>query len=240
VVKNVAGYDMNKLYVGSFGTLAVVTELVFKLRPLAEMSETVAVTSKDPRSLARVAGGIRATLDPVSLFLVRREGESELLVRFMESEAAVKYQVEHVLRSFDKDSGAEVLDPRRSESVWKGVADVDLAASVALRLSVPVSMTADVLSGLLSSHADAVATADFGTGIIRVAFDSSEDSAVEQVKRLRADAVARGGSLFIERAEEGVRRRSDAWGEVGPTAAIMKAIKMRFDPQGILNPGRFV
>src|SRR5215470_11664778 len=72
VVKNVAGYDMNKLYIGSFGTLAVITELVFKLRPLPERSCTVVVISKDLQSLARLAKQVLdSELQPASVFLAK-------------------------------------------------------------------------------------------------------------------------------------------------------------------------
>jgi glycolate oxidase FAD binding subunit len=49
-----------------------------------------------------------------------------------------------------------------------------------------------------------------------------------------------GGTLFIERASFSVRKEIDAWGDAGPVGALMQALKTRFDPDSLLNPGRFV
>jgi FAD/FMN-containing dehydrogenase len=87
---------------------------------------------------------------------------------------------------------------------------------------------------------DCVAAADIGTGIIRLAFETDQESAVDQIKRLRASAAGANGTLVIERAPAETRRVADAWGNVGSTAELVRSIKARFDPQSLLNPGKFV
>ena len=71
-------------------------------------------------------------------------------------------------------------------------------------------------------------------------FDADDESAIETIKQLRADAAAMGGTLFVERAPAIVKQQVDAWGEVGATTSLMRSIKAKFDPQSLLNPGRFV
>src|SRR5215467_6750422 len=106
VVKNVAGYDLNKLYVGSFGTLAVITEVILKLRPVPERSATMLVTASDLLSIQDFASRIKASrLRPASLFVLNQGMSSRLgvategpsmLVRFVESAAAVADQVDRL------------------------------------------------------------------------------------------------------------------------------------------------
>lgn len=250
VVKNVAGYDMNKLYVGSFGTLAVLTELTFKLRPLPECVVTLLVTSKNRESLVRLAKRARASeLQPASIFLTRGlragslglpDGDDALLIRFVESEAAVKHQTDWIARSLDGSHDLTTLDESTGASLWQIVADIDLQAGIACKLSVPQSDGSTFFERMLKAIPECIATADLATGIIRIAFDAEHESAIDLIGRLRADASAIGGALFIERAPTVVRQRADAWGDVGATARLMQSTKEKFDPQSILNPGRFV
>jgi glycolate dehydrogenase FAD-binding subunit len=249
VVKNVAGYDMNKLYVGSFGTLAVLTELIFKLRPLPEASATLIVVSKENTGgIEMAARVINSELQPASIFLT--EGLSFdateahavgrlLAIRFIDNEAAVNHQLGRVADMPGDVEEISLLGEAEAETFWKRVADLDQLAGVAVKISVPVSRAPAYFDSLVS-QAGCVATADVGTGIIRLAFDSDEEQAIEVIKRMRAEAIAAGGTLFIERAAPSVRLRADAWGEIGPTGRLMRDIKERFDPASLLNPGRFL
>lgn len=248
VVKNVAGYDMNKLYVGSYGTLAIITELTFKLRPLAERSSTIMITSKYRGPLFQLARRVLASeLQPASVVLTRRLfatlasswPDDALLIRFIDSEAAVEHQVNWVMRAIDDSYLGTRLSADEADTTWAEVADFDQQA-VRVRFSVPLSAVPAEFEKAFLAHLECVATADIGTGIIRMAFDPDERSVVDQIKRLRASAAGANGTLVIERALAEVRREADAWGDVGSTAGLMRSIKARFDPQSILNPGKFV
>jgi glycolate oxidase FAD binding subunit len=248
VVKNVAGYDMNKLYAGSFGTLAIITELTFKLRPLPERSSTIVITSKYRDPLFQLARRVLASeLQPASVVLTRRLSGSSasplpddaLLIRFVDCEAAVEHQVDWVIRAIDETYEATVLSENEADAVWAEVADFDQRA-IRVRLSVPLSEVPAEFEKAFLTHLDCVAAADAGTGIIRLAFDTDQGSAVDQIKRLRASAAGANGTLVIERAPAETRRAADAWGDVGSTAELVRSIKARFDPQSLLNPGKFV
>ncbi|MGA9770937.1 MAG: FAD-binding oxidoreductase [Blastocatellia bacterium] len=245
VVKNVAGYDMNKLYVGSFGTLAVITEVTLKLRPLPESFATVVVTGKNQKSLIEFAKRVLASeMMPSSIFLTRRLftkqfGDDALLLRFIESEAAVRHQLDWVERSVGSDYQSVVMTEAESEVLWKTVADIDARAANAVRISVLVSIASEAFERSLAT-CQCISAADLGVGIIRMAIDGDGESAIETIKRLRADAISMGGTLFIERAPKVVKQQVDAWGEVGATTSLMQSIKAKFDPETLLNPGRFV
>ncbi len=248
VVKNVAGYDMNKLYAGSYGSLAIITELTFKLRPLPDRSSTIVITSQYRGPLFQLARRVLASeLQPTSVVLTRRLSElagsswpdDSLLVRFNDSEAAVKHQVDWVVQAIDENYKATLLSENEAGAVWAEVADFDRRA-MRVRLSVPLSAVPAEFEKALLAHLECVAVADIGTGIIRLAFDADDGSAVDQIKRLRASAAGANGTLAIEKAPAEVRRAADAWGDVGSTAELMRSIKARFDPQSLLNPGKFV
>jgi glycolate oxidase FAD binding subunit len=248
VVKNVAGYDMNKLYVGSYGTLAVLTELTFKLRPLPDRNSTVMITSRYRGRLFKLARQILGSgFQPASVVLTRRTCESlapnwpdnVLLIRFIDSEAAVEAQLKGVIRLTDDDYKTTVLGEAEAGAVWAAVADFD-NREIQVRLSVPrSSVPAEFEKALLSSF-ECVASADIGTGIIRVGFDADERTGIDHIRGLRSREADLGVAVVVEKAPAGVRREVDSWGAVGSTSELMRLIKQRFDPQSILNPGKFV
>jgi glycolate oxidase FAD binding subunit len=248
VVKNVAGYDMNKLYIGSFGTLAVITELTLKLRPLADSSSSITMRSESLRTVGEMARQILAAdLMPVSVVVARDvlrddtgPGGWDLAVRFIENETAVDHQIGRVKEILGSHARFSTHSGEQERALWERLVEIDRTRAVMIKISLPLSKTLETAERMLATVPDSAVVADAGTGIIRIAFDAGDEESIEIIKRLRSEAGAVGGSLIIERAAPLVRRRADAWGEPGPTASIMRAIKARLDPQSLLNPGRFV
>lgn len=246
VVKNVAGYDLNKLYVGSFGTLAVITELNFKLRPLPERFATMQIFAKNPSRLADVAKAVlnTAALQPASIFLINRivEGENEdaLLVRFCDSEKVVDNQIAMVKQFLDEELYANILSDEAAADLWQQVAELDIRTYCAVRISVPIASAVGVYDKLLRMSEVKLAAVDVGVGIIRLGFEGSNQQSVELIKQMRVEAACLGGTLFVERAPALIREQADAWNDVGNLATLMKGMKRNFDPQSLLNPGRFV
>jgi glycolate oxidase FAD binding subunit len=248
VVKNVAGYDMNKLYVGSHGTLAILTELTFKLRPLPDCSSTVMVTSRHRQTLFGLA---REILGPqfqaasivftsrICASLATNWPDEMLLIRFIDSRAAVEAQLNDVIKLTGDGYKTTVLSEAEADMVWAAVADFD-NYEIHVRLSVPRSSVPAEFEKSFLGGLECVASADIGAGIIRMGFDADERTGIDQIKRLRSRGAAHGVAVVVEKASIEVRRAVDSWGEVGSTAELMRSIKARFDPQSILNPGKFV
>jgi len=242
VVKNVAGYDMNKLYIGSFGTLALITELIVKLRPLPDQSATLLATSSDVGLLTKLSTSVlAANLLPASVFIAKAvTTRLALAVRFVESEPAVKYQLDSVMKMIESGIEAQVIGESEAEPLWSQLADIDRRAPVTIKISVPLSATASLAEKLLGEESESFIAADMGAGIIRMAFDLEDQKAIEKIRRLRREAASRGGTLVVERAPVNVKKEINVWGDVGPTIELMKSIKAKFDPQGLLNAGVFV
>ena len=250
VAKNVAGYDMNKLYVGSYGTLAIMTQITFKLRPLPDCRSTLLITSSNPANLFQLGSTMfNSELQPASVVLTRRLTESvdlcanddSLLIRFIDNEAAVKDQVNRVTSTCDRNQQlrVNVLSQMESEALWRAVADLE-HSETRIKISVPISAARELLNQTMTVLPDCIAAVDLGTGIIRLAFDADDESVVDSIQRIRANAVAVNGSVVIEKASLQVRQTIDSWGNVGSTATLMRSIKAAFDPQSLLNPGKFV
>ncbi|MFL6214802.1 MAG: FAD-binding oxidoreductase [Blastocatellia bacterium] len=249
VVKNVAGYDLNKLYVGSYGTLAVITEATFKLRPLPERSVTIALTQKQPERLTSLARQIRASeLQPVAFVLAStpvverlglRNAATALLLRFADNEAAVTHQVNWLRQTCGIEREVDEVTGDAESALWTRINNMADESAAVIRMSVPLAQTAVACERMLEEGETAI-TADFSSGIIRAACSGNDDEVVCAMKGWRAMAQELGGTLFIEKAPLVVKQQVDAWGEVGASERLMKALKEKFDPQGILNPGRFV
>jgi FAD/FMN-containing dehydrogenase len=161
-----------------------------------------------------------------------------LLIRFNDSEAAVEHQVQWVIQAMDENYTSMLLREDQAANAWALVADFD-AGTIRVKLSVPLSAVPAEFEKAFLAHLDCVAAADIGTGIIRLAFDPEGPKAVDQLRRLRASATAANGTLVIEKAPLEVRRAAGVWGDAGSTAKLMRSIKTSFDPQSLLNPGKF-
>ena len=125
VVKNVAGYDLCKLFTGSFGTLGIITELNFKLRPRPEREATIMLRGEVPDLLSSARTILNARLFPVAAEIIDEDPRSSvLLIRFAGNHKGVSYQVEQAL---SKLKGAEVIDD--DAKLWR---DIGLSKSALL------------------------------------------------------------------------------------------------------------
>ena len=255
VVKNVAGYDLCKLFAGSHGTLGVILELTFRLRPRPEREATL--VARD-RSWARLYGAGRAVvaerLQPAAAELLSpgladaagvhvRACDFALLLRFAGTEAAVEHQLAKARETVGGvASGAEMETLSGDAPVWSKLSDYAARGDHALawRAGVLPSRLGELLAKLEERRPGAARPlawhAGVGDGRVRV-FEPAER--FSSALGLRGAAREAGGSLVVERATGELKRRADVWGLTDSSAFLMKRIKERLDPSNLFSPGRF-
>jgi len=253
VVKNVAGYDLCKLFTGSYGRLGIIAEVNFKLRPRPER-ETTIVALGGPTALISVAQAILdARLFPVAielvssrmanlLGLVADEGSAALLARFAGNEKGVEYQVKEALNYLGRDSGTRQTEVIADDArVWQKLAAVPLQANEPLswRASVlPAGMDKffDEVRNIIGEHfASCLWQLGVADGRLRLLSNHGNTLAetIERVNQLRGAARLAGGMFIVEKTNEGIGRQVDTWGEPGPAKHLMDRIKIQLDPQGV-------
>jgi glycolate oxidase FAD binding subunit len=257
VVKNVAGYDLCKLYTGSLGTLGILAELTFKVlpRPEAWAVGAVAVTPEQTEPL--LAAIMDSDLSPAALELFARgadpsgvapEAGAALLARFEGPEAAVDWQCSELASMATRLGIFTIHCPLAAGPVlWEQVRDWAGGPWVWLAAA---GCTGSEVGALLEAGKQAAAATDTGLEMAARAATGSvfygargplmPEAARELTNRLRDAAAARGGTLVVLQAQPPLREGLDVWGPVGPELRLMQGIKEKLDPKGIMNPGRFV
>jgi len=249
VVKNVAGYDLSKLFTGSLATLGVIAEANFRLHPIRETARTVLVRVDDPEKIAGVAQDL--THSSFSQFVLdalemRWERESGAVVALFEGiEPAVEAQASTAAEILRSHGEVHVLGKDDGEAFWEDFARRPWAeGDVGLKVGAPPADLSAVLDSVLgaASRADAEASISghAGTGVTFVGLSGGEDRLVEVVEEIREIRVRRGGSVVVQEAPLAVKERLDVWGPVGDYLGLTRRVKEKFDPGYTMNPGRYL
>ena len=254
VVKNVAGYDLCKLFTGSYGTLGIIAEVNFKLRPKPIRETTIVATGPPAALISRAQSILDARLFPVATELVSSgvanlldvaidKGSAGLLVRFAGNEKGVEYQTNQALFHLVQDA-----ETREAEVVAQDAGLWESLASVPLRSNRNLCWRASVLPAGVHGFVDSIRKIigqDFSSslwqlgvadGRMRMLSDAEGnlEETVKLIQDLRAAARLAGGTLIIEKANEEISRRGDPWEEIESAKDLMDRIKNQLDPQGIL------
>ncbi len=241
VVKNVAGYDLGKLFTGSFGTLGVIVETIFRLHPLPPAARVVEL----PYDGAQQAGEIvqcvlHSALVPSALELIQpRGGMRHLVVLFEGVEPAVAAQADAAVAL---TPGGRILETAPGGLGRRPYAEGEIGLKISCE---PAALPAvlEALDEVERQHGLAAAVAAHaGTGVVWVGWPAvSEPAAVRPaVEQLRRAVAAYDGSVVVAAAPPAVKAGMDVWGPVGDALALMRRVKERFDPESRLSPGRFV
>jgi glycolate oxidase subunit GlcD len=262
VVKNVAGYDLCKLFTGSYGTLGVIVEVNFKLRPVPFETKTILAAGK----LDGLIEGARAVIDsrlfPMAVELLSPALAAEagfpdekhlLLIKFAGSMGGVARQTTEAIGLIDdrnKHTGLGTQIISDDASTWRSLAALPLRFATELTWRVGLR-PADVQAFLAKLTVDERQTgnktpglmwqAGLGDGRIRVVDDSqqTEDTTISRLDTLRVLAQNLGSALIVENAPADLRTRIGSCGPAGDSAGLMQRIKQQLDPESILSPGRF-
>lgn len=234
VVKNVAGYDLAKLYTGSLGTLGVITEAVFRLHPLPDATRWITVAATDAVRAAAAVAAVRASQhDPVAVEVDRvvRGGPSTVGVALEGVPAGLDARAQAVAGLLGQAGGAAPTITETPPAWW------GLSPSASDRPAVLVTCEPTGLAELLTSAPGSL-RGSAGAGVLVAGLDDG-DRLGPELAELRAIAARHGGHAVLRCAPSGSKVGVDLWGPV-PGLTLMRRLKDEFDPEHRLAPGRFV
>ncbi|MET3695992.1 glycolate oxidase FAD binding subunit [Bacillus oleivorans] len=261
VVKNVAGYDMNKLFVGSMGTLGVLSEVTVKLKPLAKY-ESLVLLSFPEGNLEEIRSFAVSLLDsmmePVALELLgpslseRLTGRKQytLAISFEDVESSVHYQEEFVKQIKPMSTRITIHQQNEAKDFWdafhiiapKGKSGAETEA--ALKIGV---VNLDVLKVIKESHVlqdihnlliDA--HGGLGHGLCQVYLKGAGEDILSAINDLREFVKSLGGYVIVKHLPFSLRQKTSVWGDKPSYFFLLEGIKTKVDPNRTLNDKRFV
>jgi glycolate oxidase FAD binding subunit len=257
VVKNVTGYDLCKLLAGSWGTLAIMTEVTLKVMPKPESERTLVLHSLDDVTANRaMTAALGSPFDvsgaahlPHSAFRTEggaaelgAPGQAVTLLRLEGIAASAAHRAASLRQALAPFGAIEILEDAASAAIWSSVRDVQPFAADGACGGWPVwrivcpPASGGALGQALARETGGDVIYDWGGGLIWAALPPKPDA---QAALLRQRVNAAGGHATLIRASEDVRSNVDVFHpQPGGLAALSERVRASFDPKGILNRGR--
>lgn len=263
VVKNVAGYDMNKLFIGSMGTLGVISEVSCKLRPLpkAESLLLLSFTEEKWQEMKELLHLLLdSMLEPVTLELLtpaltERLGRGPfymLALAFEDVPSAVHYQERWVCDRLPQASDVDILRDEAAQAWWEAFACLpphgaeDIGSGV--RIAVKIASKNTVIPEMIKAchvmgqqiNVRLEAHGGVGHGVSQVYLEGREEGMLACVLEIRRLVHNMGGHAIVRHAPLSFRRHLDVWGNPPAYMPLLEGIKRTIDPDRMVNPGRFI
>ena len=237
VVKNVAGYDLSRMMVGSLGTLGVIVEVSLKVAPLPAREETLLAEHTD---VIEACEAVRAAAKRGLALRAACAVENKATYWLSGAESAVERTRRELAAT---DATFDRMDADAAAQYWNALEARDESA-LEIRIAVPpskVSVSLSQLEALSNSLGLGTELVAYPTlGMLVASFSEADvDACANFVQQSRQCAIDVGGSLIVTRASVDLKARLDVWGE-SPALALMRSFKHEFDPKSVLNPGRYV
>jgi glycolate oxidase FAD binding subunit len=245
VVKNVAGYDLMKVMTGSFGTLGIITEATFKVRPAPTNYGLALASFMNTGQAFEAAGGLSNAVPLIHLEIISpgfdakfgHSGRFLMLAGFGGSGAEVQYLCTRIAEVLGVET--DFLEGADAESAYEWLRDIDVhgAALVAQMAVLPAEL------GRCLEQCGSEFRAHAGSGVAQMFLggEPSAEAIYRKAERWREAAHGAQGHLRILAASPGARDDLNFFDEPPtPTLNLMGRMKATFDPAGIFNPGCFV
>ncbi|MBI5653377.1 MAG: FAD-binding protein [Chloroflexi bacterium] len=253
VVKNVAGYDLPKVFVGSFGTLGLIADVTFKIAPQPRARRTLLVPVNDCARGIEIAERVLPGALVASAVLIAQTSDWRLDAKRGDWNApyALVYSAEGIREDVETEianvravlRAVGASSPVESEvsgtEIWAGALESALhEARVIARVGVPVKELANFVATQSDSFAQNNFVVDVANGLVYATRRAGDDVRA-WLTALREPAIARGGYAIVMHAPEKSRAALDGWGAPPESLALMRALQARWDPSSVFNSGAF-
>jgi glycolate oxidase FAD binding subunit len=266
VVKNVAGYDLNKLYIGAFGTLGIITEVTLKLSPIPAYEAILVADFQNVQGA--IDTGLSIIGSQILPMFVNLSINADcvgtatdnatdtkrptLVVGFGGDPETVAWQLTECREIMEQNGalGVTITEGESRVHLQETIREFpatdrdteNIIAKLNLKRTGIAECAAQVIDA--SWARDVQVMALLGSGILYLSIPVTSDTDFEglanTLTQLRQSAMEAQGNLIVEAALPELKQHIDVWGPVGDTLGLMKQVKDRFDARGLLNPGRFV
>ena len=247
VVKNVAGYDLMKLFTGAYGTLGIISQATFRTYPLPPDSKTLLLTgtATDIAQVSQIicnSGLTPTALDLLSTSIIKSLDLGEnigLAVRLQSIAESITQQATQIQDWAQQYNLAfDIYQEQEETELWQQLVTIVSIPrdedSIICKLGI-LPQAAVKLMQQLNNETRAIIHAKSGVGQLHL-----RSEAAAEISQLRSLCQQHQGFLTVLSAPLNIKQQLDVWGYTGNALNIMQKIKYQFDPQNILNPGRFI
>ena len=257
VVKNVAGYDFCKLLTGSLGTLGVITQATVKLKPIPEDRVTVIAPVGNPDiAESCVAMLLESPTVPAAIELLygnawepwtgNVKGELTLAIQLAGTAVEMAWGQQRLIHDLKAEgaSGATVISGERHTQLWKSIQEFPAdERELTVQIKTVSSGAIPIIEKCRQLAPDCTIQSDAGNGVVTVGFAEIPDGGIAGVVVTELGPLATSFHGHVETLKcpnPADLTIGTMWGNLSAPNWLQRRIKDQFDPQGILNPGRFV
>ncbi|MDO7267159.1 FAD-binding oxidoreductase [Shouchella clausii] len=266
VVKNVAGYDMNKLFIGSMGTIGVITEITLKLMPLPKCESLVFIPFQDNRLdelRSFVVTQFDSTLEPTAFEFISPSLAEQLTGRkrwalaigLEDVESSVIYQENIVKQAVPKEAAdVYIFRSEEARAFWNGLMNISpngmgepseqAAIKVGLKIGVKnidvLQMLAECVALQQRHNLVVYGHGGFGHGLCHVVLQGTSEDVEAAIQALRGTAKKLNGYVIVKHIPFFLRQSINVWGDKPDYFSLFEGIKASIDPRRVLNETRFI